>query len=93
MGTWRSRFSDEEADEISENSGSESEAVIDSTYYSSGADRDFDETSSESSSRSTHDESWRIGNFRPNKRTFMFTNSGYTSVVLQKLNDDAPMDF
>ena len=93
MATWRSQFSDEEADEISENSGSESEAERDLTYYSSGADRDFDETSSQSSSRSTHDESWRIGNFRSNKRTFMFTNSGCTSIVQQKLKGDAPMDF
>lgn len=93
MATWRSQFSDEEADEILENSGSESEAQTDSTYHSNGADSDFDETSSQSSSRSTHDESWQIGNFRSNKRTFMFTNSGCTSIVQQKLKGDAPMNF
>jgi hypothetical protein len=93
MTTWRSRFSDEEVDEISESSGSESEAETDSTYCSSDTDSDFDETSSQSTSRSTHDEPWRIGNFRPNKLTFMSTNSGCTSIVIQKLKGDTPIDF
>jgi hypothetical protein len=93
MTTWRSRFSDEEVDKISESSGSESEAETDSTYCSSDTDSDFDETSSQSTSRSTHDEPWRIGNFRPNKLTFMSTNSGCTSIVIQKLKGDTPIDF
>jgi hypothetical protein len=93
IATWRSRFSDEEVDEISKNSGSESEAETDSTYYSSDSDDVFDETSSQPASSPIYDESWKTGNFRPNKRTFISTNSGYTSTVLQKLKGDAPMDF
>jgi len=93
MATRRSRFSDEEVDEISENFGSESKAETDSTYYSSNSDDVFDETSSQPASSPIYDGSWKTGNFRPNKRTFISTNSGYTSIVLQKLKDNAPMDF
>ncbi len=93
IATWRSRFSDEEVGEISENSGSKSEVETDSTYYSSASDDGFDETSSHPASSPFYGEFWRAGNFRPNKWTFISTNSGYTSIVLQKSKGDAPMDF
>jgi len=50
MAALRSRFSDEEVDEISENSESESKVETDSTDYSSDSDNVFGETSSEQTS-------------------------------------------
>jgi hypothetical protein len=93
MPTWRRRLLDQEVNEISENSGSESEAETNSTDYSSDSNDVSDETSSQLASFQLHGEPWRTGNFRSTKRTFIPTDSDYTSIISQKLNGDTPMDF